>query len=480
MNTVDSAAVGAKRPHAEIAYRIALSALERLTFKAIAQAASVRKDLSIDWEIDEAYVKKITSNILEQDQTHGREESHEGKVHTEATAQTNTKSHRTRPVAFTHPCAREFLEDNKGSFGNKYDAVENHTVLAELCVAALMAPDLYKKAPPTVSNPGNDDFYQYAVDNWYAHCEFGALGDDSHNVQDSLVWSFLDATDNLGFKTWVACSQHREQPSDTHSKQSWSSHNQAFAAASFGLKGVLQGIASGDSFKIQQRDEAKRNLLHVAAACDQFSIAEFLLGLGIEKDAKAYNNRTPLLLACEMNNIRIVELLLSAPDPVDSTKKDTSNRTCFHYACQHGDDTRLLKCLMDRADLVGAILRTTRFEDESAIEYAIYQECDEAISIMVTGITHAYEKALATYESVARKRDMSSTLRQSFQSLLDAKECMQHLDTCLRSALRHRDQRFLHILLETPLTAATVSMDDENMLHILARHHRKHSDSRRL
>jgi hypothetical protein len=195
MNTTDSYGVGAKRPHAEKAYHIALCALDPLTFKAIAQAISVKDDLSLHKDLTDDYVRKITSNILEESPPKPQGYS--------------------RQVAFTHPCAREFLEDPRGIFKDKYSVIENHTALAELCLAILMVSDFYGSERPNSSR--NDDFYEYAVDNWHVHYEFGCMGKGDLDVQKSLLWRFLDPKDNLAFNAWVDCTQHRAESNDNWS-----------------------------------------------------------------------------------------------------------------------------------------------------------------------------------------------------------------------------------------------------------------------
>jgi hypothetical protein len=121
MNADDSSGVDAKRAHVDKAYQLVLCSFERLSFAAIGRASSVKGDFSLHIGVNDQYARKITSNTLEDDP-------------------------RTGEVGFTHPCAREFLEDSNGMFGSKFGAVENHTTLAEASLAVLMVPSLYKSA----------------------------------------------------------------------------------------------------------------------------------------------------------------------------------------------------------------------------------------------------------------------------------------------------------------------------------------------
>ena len=456
MNTTDSYGVGAKRPHAEKAYRIALCALEPLTFKAIVQAISVKDDLSLHQDLTDDYVRNITSNILEESQPKSLEESppkFQGY---------------DRQVAFTHPCAREFLEDPKGIFENKFSVTENHTALAELCLATLMVPDFYRSERSNSSR--KDDFYEYAVDNWHAHCNFGGTGKESRDVQKSLLWRFLDPIDNLAFEAWGYRTQRRAEPSDTWSYQSWSSFNQAFAAASFGLQGVLQNLASRSLLNINERDHKNRNLLHVASSCDQYWVAEFLIGLGIPKDDRAYNERTALHLACEMNNIQIADLLLSAPNPADATKADKSRRTCFHYACQHREDTRLLELLINRSDVVSMIAaaqETNSARDESVIQYAMYLRSDKALRLVLRQVIKSYESARNACQNAKQPDFGTEVLLKPTKALVQAKKCLQHIDRCLRSTLSPDGFPLTRMFFESGLSATFT--EDGNLLHSLAR-----------
>ena len=321
INTDDSSGVGAKRPHADKAYQMVLSSFERLTLAAIAQALSVKSDSSLLEDITDQYVRRITSNILEADPSTGE-------------------------LSFTHPCAREYLETH-GGFGSKFNTIECHSTLAEACLAVLMVPSIYEAITPSAKHGDSgssasrrDSLYHYAVDNWHSHCEFGNLGNKNQNVEESLLWRFLDSanrpldivaapsnlasTTDMAFRSqpvdltstpfgaWLSCTEHREEPADSWNCQSWSVFNGAFVAASFGLLGVLKNLDDQDKLDVFERDREDRTVLHVAAHCGQSAVVDYLVKRFVQSDdrAEACTDRTPLHLACANNNLEVVQLLL--------------------------------------------------------------------------------------------------------------------------------------------------------------------------
>jgi ankyrin repeat protein len=441
MNTDDSSGLGAKRPHADKAYQMVLCSFERLTFAAVAQALAAQPDSSLLEGITDQYVRRITSNILEADPTNGK-------------------------LSFTHPCAREYLETS-GDFSPKFGTVECHATLGEACLAVLMVPSIYKAVAPraTYGSPrfsSQERMYHYAVDNWHSHCEFGNLGTKHENVEESLLWRFLDsasrisgaAFDSTPFGAWLLCTEHREEPEDSWNRQCWSVFNPAFVAASFGLLGVLKNLDDQDRLDVFERDYLDRTLLHVAAHCGQSAIVDYLVKRFVHCDdqANACTDRTPLLLACANNHLEVVQLLLRPLHSADPSLVDRSKRTCFHLAIEYDPDTRVLEELLEYSD-VGETFRTSssspsssswKDQCESVIEWAIRLGAIKSLKLIMRQLTRP------PYWPTHGNMPLAAA----------------HLGTCLRSTISKRDFAITRLLVESG--APVTFPEGGNLLHTLA------------
>lgn len=77
-------------------------------------------------------------------------------------------------------------------------------------------------------------------------------------------------------------------------------------------------------------------LLSIAINLNDFETVSKLIELGVDPNV-SYDNKKPLLLACEKGNIQIIKLLMNSKIPIDIKAKLLDGKTCLHIAAMKGD-----------------------------------------------------------------------------------------------------------------------------------------------
>lgn len=170
MNTAEG---GINRTYATKAYKFLLSSFRSFTVVELARAVSVLNDGSIDDEVTPEYVLSITSNLIVEDVL-----SHEAKI--------------------VHDSATEYLERRKDGCLLEYSSFQNHTQVADSCLALLINLDnslfanqdlmknLHREYVRDYPGSGTG-FASYSIIYWAQHCQKGKQGDFSHTFDPRLL-----------------------------------------------------------------------------------------------------------------------------------------------------------------------------------------------------------------------------------------------------------------------------------------------------
>lgn len=86
---------------------------------------------------------------------------------------------------------------------------------------------------------------------------------------------------------------------------------------------------------LQQRNDNGDTLLHIAAAADEESTAEFLLTHGLTPNVKTPDGAIPLMYCALRNSPGVMQVLLQYMRGQGLDEKDQSGRTALHYAFFH-------------------------------------------------------------------------------------------------------------------------------------------------